>query len=1000
MYYVIHSMGMPFNGETFPGQSLGGSESAAYYTAKELAKRGHKVKVFTTHRDECTTDGVDYLWCGPAHERAPLGERFQHYAEFTPHDVLIIQRHHLAFHRDYASKVNIWQLHDLALFRYKGSAINGTSRLHAITTVSEFHKNQVHDVYGINPRTLAVVPNGVDPQLYIEARDRIKNHKEGQAALDVAATPGLKMLYQSRPERGLEHLLRPKGIMDRLQKEGVPAHLFVCGYDYTTQQMAPYYDQLAAWGQNLPNVTNLGPLTKSELAEVQLSCDLLCYPSEFEEVSCITAMEAMHAHLPILASRVGALPETCKGSGSVLLELRGGFANEDAFVDQIRSFIGELDGDDEAPFIRKLAERQEIAKINKTWTVAVDELEKLVYSIMGSATAQQRLRHFIDHGDIIAAEREVPNIKSDDIIGQAAIRELSSMYEFSRDPESYRKHYEHWEAVSVDNVGGAGAILATLEQRLSGTPRFQGIKHFLASATSLDRSSRVLEMGCSYGHIIIPLARAFPHLEFVGIDLVQESVNIGNSYIEKSGLGNVKLYCGDFESISGHGKFDVIIAAEVLEHVRDFQRSFDTLAGGLKPGGSIIATTPYGRWEWQGFDSYRFGREHLHHIERTDIDELFRGMEVEALCAPAGHDSGHRPIGSWVYRVKPEGKLCHAIDYERKAREVMPRQTVSLCMIAKDAENTLRKAIGSVINYVDEVIIGVDKTTRDQTTKVIARLQEENPHKPFTVLNLYPVLETGFDAARNRTIEIASGDWIMWMDSDEEAPSADNIHRLLQPSQFNAFGTAQIHYAVQPPQVLTTDYPCRLFRNRRGVKFYGLVHEHPEDTPGKAISYSTLVGDVQFVHYGYVNEQKRRERFHRNLPLLLKDVERYPDRILNKFLMLRDIAQSIGFEREQGQSHPEQFSRAERGCSLFKELLSSNAPTRMVVDSLQYYSICVATLNVGFDAELSLESGRPDLPEVAYSVRAKARFHNREDYLAIVSKLAQESSTNYDSRYI
>jgi glycosyltransferase involved in cell wall biosynthesis len=338
------------------------------------------------------------------------------------------------------------------------------------------------------------------------------------------------------------------------------------------------------------------------------------------------------------------------------------------------------------------------------------------------------------------------------------------------------------------------------------------------------------------------------------------------------------------------------------------------------------------------------------------------------------------------------------VDYERKRREIAPRQTVSLCMILKNGESTIRKALSSVIDYVDEVIIGVDKATTDRTRAVLASLAEDNPHKPFTVFDGEPAVEAGFDAARNATIDKASGDWIMWMDADEELSGADNIDRIVQPSSNNAYGTPQIHYATQPAQVLTTDYPCRLFRNRRGVKFFGLVHEHPEEAPGKSIQFVAVLPDVMFAHYGYINESIRRKRFQRNYPLLLRDIAKYPDRILNKFLFLRDIAQGIGFEREQGVFSQDQVQQAQRGCELFGEIVNMGH-TRMIVDALPFYTICVETLGEGFEAEFAIASTKPHLPEMSYAVRAKSRFRNEADYLKIITKLAQESITNYDSRY-
>ena len=76
MYIVMHCGGMPFNGNTIKEQSLGGSETAAYYVAKELAQAGHSVTIFTAHQEGGVFDGVKYEWMGEASEEVPLGQRF------------------------------------------------------------------------------------------------------------------------------------------------------------------------------------------------------------------------------------------------------------------------------------------------------------------------------------------------------------------------------------------------------------------------------------------------------------------------------------------------------------------------------------------------------------------------------------------------------------------------------------------------------------------------------------------------------------------------------------------------------------------------------------------------------------------------------------------------------------------------------------------------------------------------------------------------------------
>jgi glycosyltransferase involved in cell wall biosynthesis len=260
----------------------------------------------------------------------------------------------------------------------------------------------------------------------------------------------------------------------------------------------------------------------------------------------------------------------------------------------------------------------------------------------------------------------------------------------------------------------------------------------------------------------------------------------------------------------------------------------------------------------------------------------------------------------------------------------------------------------------------------------------------------------GFGPARNVTIDAASGDWIMWMDADEEIPMPGNIWRLMRTSGFNAYGTPQVHYSAQPAQVLTTDYPCRLFRNHRGVQFYGLVHEHPEDAPGKSITPVALAPDVQFLHSGYLTEQIRRRRFQRNLPLLMRDVREHPDRILNKFLLIRDIAQSLQFETQAGQPPTEErIGRARQGVGLFNEMIGLDPVSlRMVIDSLQYYSLCNEYLNQGFIAQVKWKTVKPGIDTLTQDGSFDARFENREAYFKLLNLIAKETTKHYESEYV
>lgn len=984
MDYVINALGLPFNGDTVKVRSLGGSESAAYYLARELAARGHRVTIFTAEQTGGVFDGVTYVPAGDISEQFPLGKQFEFYARNTPHDVLVIQRHPLAFTKPFAAKVTIWQTHDLALHRTAGMVQSMLWNTSAVTVVSEWHKQQVLSAYSMPPDFVHVVPNGVDPTLY-----------EGEADPTMAlptTMPGLRLLYQSRPERGLEHLVRPGGIMDRLR--GI-ASLFVCGYDNTTADMAPYYDQLATWAMDLPNAYNVGALTKKDLASLQRSCDALIYPTEFEEVSCITAMEAMHAGLPIITSRHAALPETCRNSGTVLIPLMNGRADEDAFVAEVRRFAQS------AGLRRSLQADQLLAAKTRTWTQATDALERVVESCFRKRTDTSMLKHWMKVGDIATARHYIDSAP-DNAIVRGIKRELA-LYDFLDSDEAYQRHYDESYGVLHDIVSDEQR-----RQPLNG-PRWWGVEMLVGNAQGQigggkQAKLRVLDFGCAHGHYCIGLAKKFPECEFHGIDISGQAIQDGIAWMQDESISNVSFTRADSLDEGATGLYDVIILAEVLEHVRDYRALLESARSHLTPGGALVITTPYGPWEWMTYstahgDPYKSSRQHWQHFERADWEDICAGMSPEIVCAPGGEAQGGTIVGSWCVRVHPGVKPFGTVNMERKRALTMPEQTVSACLIVKDAATTLRRTLDSLVPWVSEVLIGIDPASKDGTPDVIAQFAAANPCLPVTSFEGLRALEVGFGEARNNVVDRACGDWILWLDSDEELIAGNEIVKLLRPNAHPAYCAAQIHYSIQPPQVLTTDYPSRLFRNGAGVRFYGMVHEHPETRPGKAIEFATMRGDYQFAHNGYITEEVRRKRFMRNLPLLMRDIEAHPDRLLNKFLLIRDLAQGVGFELQQsgGVISPQHRVRAQEVMALWRELLPSEKPvTRMLLDSMQYVTLAAEILGGWFTVDVTMNVQKLSSDT---KLRVQGKLLSAQDFTSLINRLSKEATANYDSAH-
>jgi cyclopropane fatty-acyl-phospholipid synthase-like methyltransferase/methyltransferase-like protein len=82
------------------------------------------------------------------------------------------------------------------------------------------------------------------------------------------------------------------------------------------------------------------------------------------------------------------------------------------------------------------------------------------------------------------------------------------------------------------------------------------------------RHCRVLELGCSMGANLIPMAQDLPDSEFVGIDLSARQVKEGQAVIEELGLKNVELRHLSITDVDdSFGKFDYIICHGVYSWV-------------------------------------------------------------------------------------------------------------------------------------------------------------------------------------------------------------------------------------------------------------------------------------------------------------------------------------------------------------------------------------------------------------------------------------------------
>lgn len=145
--------------------------------------------------------------------------------------------------------------------------------------------------------------------------------------------------------------------------------------------------------------------------------------------------------------------------------------------------------------------------------------------------------------------------------------------------------------------------------------------------------------------------------------------------------------------------------------------------------------------------------------------------------------------------------------------------TISLCMIVKNEEAVLARALDSIREAVDEIIL-VDTGSSDRTKEIALQYTSQVFDYPW---------QQDFASARNFSCSKASMDYWMWLDADDVIPP-DSLRQLkeLKASLDPATDVVMMKYHTgfdDDGTVTCSYYRERLLKNHRGFLWSGRVHE-------------------------------------------------------------------------------------------------------------------------------------------------------------------------------
>lgn len=196
--------------------------------------------------------------------------------------------------------------------------------------------------------------------------------------------------------------------------------------------------------------------------------------------------------------------------------------------------------------------------------------------------------------------------------------------------------------------------------------------------------------------------------------------------------------------------------------------------------------------------------------------------------------------------------------------------TVSLCMIVKNEEEFLDDCLASVQGAVDEICI-VDTGSTDRTVEIARKYGAKIDFMEWT---------GDFAAARNRSLDMATGDWILVLDADETiTPESKEEIRRVSRNKANS-GYACIIENLLGDKVGDGKQMAMIFRffqNRPDMRYEGIIHE--QMLP--AAQRTGLPNDssaIRIIHRGYLKKTvEDRNKNERNLKILLEQEKQEPE---------------------------------------------------------------------------------------------------------------------------
>ena len=254
-------------------------------------------------------------------------------------------------------------------------------------------------------------------------------------------------------------------------------------------------------------------------------------------------------------------------------------------------------------------------------------------------------------------------------------------------------------------------------------------------------NASILDIGCSSGNLGATLKKD-KNATVVGIDLDKGDVELAKEKLSKATVVNIEK-----EDFSGLGTFDVVIMADVIEHLVDPVSVLKKVKKNLKKGGIFIFSVPNmanstirikllsGKFEYKNWGL--LDKTHIHFYDREELERVF----IESGYEVTKTDDTVREIPKEILKKELKKIGLNSSDEFHKHMTGPDSITYQFIGVAK-LSNKKRKlklettsSLDSVSEEIDRIISFKDKEIQ-RHIEIINRLEGEKENLTQEMNNL------------------------------------------------------------------------------------------------------------------------------------------------------------------------------------------------------------------------------------------------------------------------